>query len=460
MNKESITDAIDKVHQEYQTFEQSNCEKNTCENTQDLSEINQFSRIATKNDSQNEVHFSQDTPRDSHNFSNQLHRNDNLFDTISALRVRKNITNGYKDILYRGVTVNSWFNPYGITNLQPMGTTRALSARQRTSEDKSQRARLTPECQQTIEARARSAGVLGRQSFEEDPNDIIKCVSLEPPVVIDRSDDIEAQQRHQDLLLRLGRQGRHKGDYKRPHTAPPCVKPPKPQLPQLPGIFIKPLNAPNHNYLPKSETDLRKGIKSAMKRPDLSLGTIDVRLKPKVTFNNSATYRSIQAMKEAYRMRIKEDPFDQQIQINCRRTQPSDLQRQEKPKHYKQKIPDKEKDDRGKLKDNFQGLKPLMYDDDLELVHEDGCPYNCRGCFRACLASDAYFDKMESRLKQEVKKQTKKKRVTIKDPVTNREHRDFPDQQYLFRLQKFFGDDFEIPTAIKTDMSICTNYGV
>ena len=36
-------------------------------------------------------------------------------------------------------------------------------------------------------------------------------------------------------------------------------------------------------------------------------------------------------------------------------------------------------------------LRALMHSDELDIRHSAGCPYSCRGCFRACLASDEYI---------------------------------------------------------------------
>ena len=44
------------------------------------------------------------------------------------------------------------------------------------------------------------------------------------------------------------------------------------------------------------------------------------------------------------------------------------------------------------------GLRPLMYSDDQEICHQ--CPSSCRGCFKACLASEDYAREEEARFKQ------------------------------------------------------------
>ncbi|CAG2195778.1 unnamed protein product [Mytilus edulis] len=40
--------------------------------------------------------------------------------------------------------------------------------------------------------------------------------------------------------------------------------------------------------------------------------------------------------------------------------------------------------------------KPLLYSDDNGKKHKAGCPYKCKGCFRACLVSQDYMDKVMS----------------------------------------------------------------
>ena len=47
--------------------------------------------------------------------------------------------------------------------------------------------------------------------------------------------------------------------------------------------------------------------------------------------------------------------------------------------------------------DEFRGslLKPLLYRDGFNLKHSAGCPFKCKGCFKACLASSEYLENLQ-----------------------------------------------------------------
>lgn len=42
-------------------------------------------------------------------------------------------------------------------------------------------------------------------------------------------------------------------------------------------------------------------------------------------------------------------------------------------------------------------LKPLLYQQGTDLKHSAGCPYKCKGCFRACLVSQDYLEGLKQR---------------------------------------------------------------
>ena len=69
------------------------------------------------------------------------------------------------------------------------------------------------------------------------------------------------------------------------------------------------------------------------------------------------------------------------------------------------------------------GLKPLLYSDDCAIQHSAGCPYMCKGCFRACLASDNYVDGAGGEVSAAAKyrKQPYRPRVHFADQ-RNRQH--------------------------------------
>ena len=60
-------------------------------------------------------------------------------------------------------------------------------------------------------------------------------------------------------------------------------------------------------------------------------------------------------------------------------------------------------------------LRPLMYCEDGELKHSAGCPYKCKGCFRACLVSKDYLEKMKKRKEAPPRKSIKQRPMVKKD---------------------------------------------
>ena len=69
-------------------------------------------------------------------------------------------------------------------------------------------------------------------------------------------------------------------------------------------------------------------------------------------------------------------------------------------------------------------LKPLLYDEELDQQHSMGCTNQCKGCFRACLASDDYFDKPDEGIKV-------KRKVKINKRPLRVIKREFPELKYL-----------------------------
>ena len=54
--------------------------------------------------------------------------------------------------------------------------------------------------------------------------------------------------------------------------------------------------------------------------------------------------------------------------------------------------------------------KPLIYDKESDIKHSQGCPYTCKGCFKACLASEDYLQKMEDRVHQQKERKMQSRR--------------------------------------------------
>ncbi|KAK6170099.1 hypothetical protein SNE40_018576 [Patella caerulea] len=46
-------------------------------------------------------------------------------------------------------------------------------------------------------------------------------------------------------------------------------------------------------------------------------------------------------------------------------------------------------------------LRPLLYSSEGAIKHSAGCPYKCKGCFKACLVSEDYLDKAQQRSESE-----------------------------------------------------------
>ena len=88
----------------------------------------------------------------------------------------------------------------------------------------------------------------------------------------------------------------------------------------------------------------------------------------------------------------------------------SDYQKRQIAEHTKTELePDTVFIPRGSL------LKPMMFSNYKLLKHSAGCPYQCRGCFKACLTSTDYF--------QNIKEQKKKAKISEEKVRTQLYHR-------------------------------------
>ena len=168
----------------------------------------------------------------------------------------------------------------------------------------------------------------------------------------------------------------------------------------------------------------------------------DVRQNKTILNDETISFRSLAAMNEAYNSRLKpavsvavassydnppgyDNPPLRRSSANSNSNAASAIEQ------ARSKTPRNRLDQTVKLRETRSGpsgLKPLLYSDDCAIQHSAGCPYMCKGCFRACLASDNYVDDVNEDAKAAVK---------LRRHYTPRVH--FADQRtrrHLFVVEK------------------------
>ncbi len=329
-------------------------------------------------------------------------------------------------VLYNGISANTWFSPFGITQKKSMCHARSFM--------------LIPDaCIKTVEDRAKTASsIMGKRHFELDRQTLGKEEILQGMNMLskqdynkgldpDKGEDNHKEQRkvcfvddkHHNVISDGNKRRYPKLSYgaeRRPKTAPSILNVPCPAgCAVLPGLSVRQImvasNTTLNNMVNKNELRVDKKQRC--------VSAVEVRACSGILKDVSTTFRSVVAMREAYQAKVSMDQanIDQNIEINCRKDVvdneiASELSAKEQHKgiyHHrmgKRVITPRNRFEHGEKTDIPRSvLKPLLYNEELELKHSAECPYNCPGCFRACLASDDYLEKAEEQMKEKLRKQ-------------------------------------------------------
>lgn len=320
--------------------------------------------------------------------------------------------------LYNGIYPNTWFSPFGITQKKDVRHDRWFMS-------------IPDACMKTVEDRAKSASsILGRRHFEVDRQTLAKEEILQGINVLSKegADNVLDTDKYKERKVRV-RFVDNKYQYmtsdiklsysaeRRPTTAPSILKAScQVRCAVLPDLTVTKLMVSNN----KTHDNMVNTNELSDDKKQRCVSAIDVRARSAI-LNDVGTLKSVTAMREAYQIKMNKDldSIDQNIEIDCRKDLTKikiALELQGKDNHRslyhhrseKRLITPRNRFEHDEKKHiRRSGLKPLLYSEEHELLHSAECPYNCPGCFRACLASDDYFEKAEEQMKERLRKQKK-----------------------------------------------------
>ena len=319
-------------------------------------------------------------------------------------------------VLYNGISANSWLLPIGISVKKQRRNTVG---------------HLNEECRKAIRERAkRQNGIVGRRHFEvtkqqltkedfivgkpiasksasevscrldenqkESENDICIKKDKETSSVISRPATRSHSVRlpNDTILPNSAKVGRNTFDSMRPFTAPSVMNRDNYHefADALPTLLIRQCTTltSQSNVFVESKDDTRKNQRSRQSGAESAPPCN----KPQ---RSNTGFSSHHAIQEALEQKLRQAPVPAWVG--------SDGRSAGGPLPYPKDVPegsDKkgttprnrfEKDSALQMPPPQSPLKPLMYSQESEVRHSAGCPYRCKSCFRACLASDDFVQK-------------------------------------------------------------------
>ena len=271
--------------------------------------------------------------------------------------------------------------------------------------------------QKLLRERAQSANaVVGRRFYELEKQDlqqadILRGVHLankmEGLLCVDRSKYFDKTTQHLCKTSSSIEIGDHERTKSRPITAIPVLTPktPRPEpSSDVPGLCIRQLNVSenmNNSLTNVSNFGENRSASSRSKRFN------EYRVhRPMTGYKEHEDKReranSVREMRDAYNERIMSAPPWMSLE--------PDTGNASHEKQADEHIPPKTALMRTRrLKDDKSCTwKPLIYDKESDIKHSQGCPYQCKGCFKACLASEDYLERMEDKIQKQRHKQVRR----------------------------------------------------
>ena len=312
-------------------------------------------------------------------------------------------------LIFSGVSANSWLSPVGISTAQQQKKGGGPSCG-----SGAKKPILASECRQAIQARAKSASsVMGRRHFEAGQQLLGKDQVLRGRSALEgrgkkfqelrlapSGSNVEDQIFDQDRKPASQLQVPFRSSLAtyRPQTCG-TTRSPNERLAQanrpstsIPSVEKKMENCPEIQIKPahptKPEQDSSDDNRSASYTETRQLGFFDLKRRLALLGDSTVGFRSVEAMKEVFVMRMRSAHGRSPLPA-CDSNYESVAGNRSRPTKARN-LSDKEKDDVRRHAAR-QPLKPLLYNEDCDIKHGAGCPYNCRGCFRACLASEEFF---------------------------------------------------------------------
>ena len=291
--------------------------------------------------------------------------------------------------LYREISANTWLRHIGQPQHKP---------------DRNE-SPIRDELRREIGERAKSASaVLGRRHFEIEHQDLKRHEVLKGKQCPQKINQLLTIKKIDNGITNdsdLVKSNKEAAQAKpraneRPKTAYSIPRPQrriKPSL-SLPCLNIKQLLDETFN---KTNTSTEDKSDSQSSR-NSCMSVMDVRHQNVTILNNETiSFRSVQAMREAYHRRVQSSPACTDLQCPvCVTESKQPEQQQEVVLRQTERLftPRNRLEDfveRSRTNLRKSCLKPLLYSEDCDIQHSAGCPYACKGCFRACLASDDYM---------------------------------------------------------------------
>jgi len=299
-----------------------------------------------------------------------------------------------------GISANSWFTPYGIIDKKEIST--------------APYGPVTDEIRVCLQERAQSAaGFLGRRHYEIDKqnlktNEILRGRKIDLTGSCVRETESEVFQKSKRCWKCASENKKTDKErilLQRPHTSY-CIRP-RPMMdtdglrPKVESLTIreKSFNRQEHEEGDKIE-----------------LSDITVQCENETDASEKRTeetFRNPREMKVAYEKRVQSAPpivrqrqsFETEVTASAR-THSTPLYWKTRSIYHRKNIAENTSDDQTDRSVFFSKgslLKPLLYQKGDDLKHSAGCPYKCKGCFRACLASQDYLNELRKKRAQSIR---------------------------------------------------------
>ena len=347
-------------------------------------------------------------------------------EVFHQIRVAKNTANLPKShVIYCGVTANTWFSPLGLVNKHNKKPFKSSP--------------LTEQLRSKIHERAKSANaVMGRKFHEVARQCVNRDEILTGKHLMSKME--EMMDKSEELRLKTDKLGvKRVGWNDLPEASARCLV--RPKTSPAPGCRSKGLAMTFTG--PDDAADQRRGSAPSIPRPRTSPGEIrdflevrhlkvanytdsqkvtssqDGEGKPIILGEDTISFRTFGAMKEAFAAKVV-PPI-----TTSTKPQPSAERRHgavstpappnggdrtkfwpsRKDVHKSKHMKNPGQEDSGPQSPRGSSLRPLLYSNDCEIKHSAGCPYMCKGCFKACLASEDYIQRARKMREDREKKE-------------------------------------------------------
>ena len=347
-------------------------------------------------------------------------------EVFHQIRVAKNTANLPKShVIYCGVTANTWFSPLGLVNKH--------------NKKPFKNSPLTEQLRSKIHERAKSANaVMGRKFHEVARQCVNRDEILTGKHLVSKVE--EMMDKSEELRIKTDKLGvKRVGWNDLPEASTRSLV--RPKTSPAPGCRSKGLAMTFTG--PDDAADQRRASAPSIPRPRTSPGEIrdflevrhlkvanytdsqkvtssqDGEGKPIILGEDTISFRTFGAMKEAFAAKVVPPiPTSTKPQASEERGQgatstpappnagnTTKFWPSRKDVHKSKHMKNPGQEDSGPQSPRGSSLRPLLYSNDCEIKHSAGCPYMCKGCFKACLASEDYIQRAKKMREDRDKKE-------------------------------------------------------